>query len=261
MSQSLKQLNQKRYGQVAEKYVASTPHATGMWLDDFIALADAKPHWRVLDVATGGGHTALSIASHVNQVVAVDLTPNMLQAAGDFFDHNDASHIMLSAADAEVLPFADETFDCVLCRVAAHHFPDIFAFMLQAWRVLRPDGVLMLHDHVMPEDDKINRYVNAYEKLRDPSHARALSEFEWRGTFLDAGFKMTFVEQRTIEHNIISWAKRQNCTDETIERLQIMLHRAPQKVLDWMQPQHIGTPQAQYTDHHIIVRGQKVTYG
>ncbi|MEO1289467.1 MAG: class I SAM-dependent methyltransferase [Chloroflexota bacterium] len=258
MSDNLKALNQERYARAAEKYVASTTHATGMGLPRLLELAEMQADWRVLDVATGGGHTALHFAPHVAEVVATDFTERMLQKAKEFLvTQADGDKMRFCGADAEVLPFASNSFDLVTCRVAAHHFPDIFAFVQDAYRVLRAGGILLVHDHVVPDDTNMAEYINAYEKLRDPAHARALPEYEWRGVFLDSGFEIQHVEQFTIEHDIVPWAKRQNCSDETIEQLNILLLRAPDTVAKWMQPQLVGTAHARYTDHHIIIKGQK----
>ncbi|MEL6403332.1 MAG: methyltransferase domain-containing protein [Chloroflexota bacterium] len=258
MSDNLKALNQARYAATAEKYVASTVHATGMGLPRILELADPQPTWRVLDIATGGGHTALHFAPHVAQVIASDFTITMAQAAQAFIDEQETiDNIIFCGADAEQLPFVENHFDCVVCRVAAHHFPDIFTFVREATRVLKPDGILLVHDHVVSDDERVADYVNAYEKLRDPAHARALPEYEWRGVLLDAGLEIAHVEQFTIEHEVQSWAERQNASPATIEQLNIMLLRAPEAVQVWMQPRLAGTAHAHYTDHHIIIKGVK----
>lgn len=257
MSNELKALNRERYAVAAENYVVSEVHAKGMGIESLVEMTQPQAHWQVLDVATGGGHTALLFAPHVAQVVASDFTPRMLEAAQRFITEQGIENMAFCGADAEILPFADDSFDLVTCRVAAHHFPDIFAFVKEAARVLKPNGLLLVHDHVVADDAKVAEYVNAYEKLRDPAHARALPEYEWRGVFLDSGLKIDHVEQRTLKHDVLSWAKRQNCDDDTIERLQVMLLRAPEKVLKWMQPDYAGTEHARYTDHHIFIMGRK----
>ena len=257
MSNDLKALNQERYAHAAENYVASPVHATGMGIETLVDMVKPQADWQVLDVATGGGHTALLFAPHVAKVVASDFTPRMLQAAQRFIIEQGVTNMGFCGADAEVLPFASQSFNLVTCRVAAHHFPDIFAFVRDAARVLKPNGLLLVHDHVVSDDKKVADYVNAYEKLRDPAHARALPEYEWRGVFQDAGLSIEHVEQRTVKHDVLSWAKRQNCDDDTIERLQVMLLRAPDKVQQWMQPEYAGTEYARYTDHHIFIVGRK----
>jgi ubiquinone/menaquinone biosynthesis C-methylase UbiE len=257
MSIDQKALNRIRYARAAEQYVASPVHASGMGLPRLLELADCAADWLVLDVATGGGHTALNFSPHAGQIVAADFTLRMLQAARDSVNEKGVQNIRWVGADAEQMPFASGSFDLVVCRVAAHHFPDIYRFCLEAQRVLKANGVLLVHDHVMPDSAKAARYINAYEKLRDPAHVRALPEYEWRGVLLDAGLVVEHSEQFTIQHELSSWAARQNCTPETIERLQVMLLRAPKKVRAWMLPEYAGTPYARYTDHQIILKARK----
>ena len=114
---------QARFGRFAERYVSSVGHAKGADLDILLAMARPEPGWRALDVATGGGHTALKLASHVELMVASDLTERMLHAARAHFVKQGGDAIQMLAADAEDLPLPDGSFDLVTCRVAPHHFP------------------------------------------------------------------------------------------------------------------------------------------
>jgi ubiquinone/menaquinone biosynthesis C-methylase UbiE len=257
MSQELKALNQERYAAAATNYVTSSTHATGMGLPRLLELAETQADWTVLDLATGGGHTALHFAPLAGQVIASDFTETMLRGAKEFIESKGHDNVLFAGADAEVLPFAANSFDLITCRVAAHHFPNIASFMSETFRALKPNGVLLVHDHVVSNNKKVANYVNAFEKLRDPAHARALPEYEWNSMFTKAGFAIEVSEQFPIEHEVLPWAKRQHCSDETIEKLQIMLLRAPQKVLERMTPRDAGTDFAFYTDHHIIIKGRK----
>ena len=98
-----------------------------------------------------------------------------------------STNISFETADAEDLPFADASFDLVTCRIAPHHFQHIDRFLAESHRVLRDGGVLAVVDNVVPAGDA-GDYVNAFEKLRDPSHHRALALDEWMDAFAAAGF-------------------------------------------------------------------------
>jgi ubiquinone/menaquinone biosynthesis C-methylase UbiE len=50
------------------------------------------------------------------------------------------------------MPLDDASFDLVTCRIAPHHFDDVAAFVHEAARVLKPGGMLLVQDHLMPED-------------------------------------------------------------------------------------------------------------
>ncbi len=248
---------QQQFGTHAQNYVTSQVHATGTDLDIMLRFANPQPHHVALDVATGGGHTALKLAPHVKSVVATDITQPMLDAAEAFITPQ-ADNITFQIADAESLPFEDATFDVVTCRIAAHHFPDVFRFGLEAARVLKPGGVLVVQDHDAPTEDRAARYMDAFERLRDPSHVRIYSEAEWRSTFLDAQLEIEQLDTNfTHDAAFIPWAERMGCTPQVIEKLTIMMAQAPDAVKTWLEPRAVGTPDAAFTHRYVIISGRK----
>src|SRR5665213_3629732 len=70
---------QSMFGPNAAKYASSKVHANPEELERLVKLIDPKPTDRVLDVATGSGNVALAFSPHVAEVVALDLTPSMLE--------------------------------------------------------------------------------------------------------------------------------------------------------------------------------------
>ena len=252
-----KVLSQQRYSKFAGGYVTSKAHAKGAELDRLVEIAQPQPDWIVLDVATGGGHTALKFAPLVAQVVAMDITLKMLEAAEAHITDLGVENVAFRLADAADLPFEDEAFDLVTCRIAPHHFTDCARFVQEGTRVLKSGGLLLVQDHVLPEDEQAARYVDAFERLRDPSHNRAYAESEWGGMFQEAKLKVVHTEQITKEHEFLPWAERQGCTSGVIERLVSMMAQAPAAVVEWMQPRDFGTPQATFVNRHIIIAGRK----
>jgi SAM-dependent methyltransferase len=220
-------------------------------------MVQPQPAWQVLDVATGGGHTALAFAPHVSRVIASDITPAMLTAARDHVQSLDVSNVYFCVADAENLPFAGNLFDLVTCRIATHHFPDVFRFMQNAARVLKPGGHLLIQDHLGHDDRRVRHYTDAFQRLRDPAHVRVFPEYEWRGMFLDVGLQIDRVERLQKRHELLPWAKRQHCPPDVIERLQVLLMRAPDAVQAWLEPHYAGTPYASFADWHLIISGHK----
>jgi ubiquinone/menaquinone biosynthesis C-methylase UbiE len=252
-----KRLSQRRFAKFAEKYVTSSDHAKSPELDRLVEIAQPQPDWIVLDVATGGGHTALKFAPLVAQVVVTDITPKMLDTARQFIGSHGVKNAIYELADAEDLPFESETFDLVTCRIAPHHFSDCPRFVREGARVIKSSGMLLVQDHVSSEDEQCANYVEEFERLRDPSHNLAYSESAWAGMFQYAGLKVEYTEHFIKKLQFFTWAERQGCTPETIQKLIRMIKDAPPSVVEWMQPQDFGTPKATFSGHQIIIAGRK----
>src|SRR6266702_2939984 len=183
---------QDYFSRTAEGYVASFSHHTGDDLQRLIELGEWDPHQQALDIATGGGHTALAIAPYVGQVTVTDLTPRMLEKAREYLLAQGVTNAQFQVADAEQLPFPAEAFDRVTCRIAPHHFPNIAQFVREVARVLKPGGLFLLIDCMVPGDPELDTFDNTVEKWRDPSHGRSCTAEEWQTFFIQA--------KLTIEH-------------------------------------------------------------
>lgn len=228
-----KELVQKQFGAHAEAYATSRVHAQGASLKRLIELIQPQPDWQVLDVATAAGHTAYAFAPHVAHVTATDLTPEMIPLAAKLAAERGITNITLETADAEALPYAEATFDLVTCRIAPHHFPHIDRFISEAVRVLRPAGLLAVVDNVVPDDAAAGTYINAFEKLRDPSHGRALSVKEWLAAFEQAGLTVIHHEVAPKSMEFTPWAERMGATSEVIAELRRLLLEAPARAADF----------------------------
>ena len=171
---------QAQFGASAQGYVDSVTHAAGDDLGQIVAWAEGGPDRTALDVATGGGHTALAVAPLFGSVVASDLTEAMLRSAEAFSRLKGATNVTFRLADAEALPFGEREFDLVTCRIAPHHFPHVDRFVAEVARVLKPGGLFILEDSIAPEDPALAQFLNAGEVARDPTHVRSLRLSEWR---------------------------------------------------------------------------------
>ena len=134
---------------------------------------------KVLDVATGAGHTGLFLASLGYDVTLADIAQPMLDKAARTAAERGLP-VKTALHPAEQLPYPDETIDLITCRVAAHHFSSPERFITEAARVLKRGGHLLLIDGTVADDQPEARaWIHAVEKLRDPSHNRFLTPQEW----------------------------------------------------------------------------------
>ena len=139
----------------------------------------SPPEGHALDVATGGGHTALALARMGWQVTAGDVSSKMLENARRLLaDEGFALEAQLFPAEA--IPFADDSFDLVTVRLAPHHFSSPEKFVAEVARVLKPGGHFLLIDGTVPNHDpETEAWLHQVEKWRDPSHGRFLSCADW----------------------------------------------------------------------------------
>jgi SAM-dependent methyltransferase len=150
---------------------ASRPSGSLAWIEPL------NESMIVLDVACGAAHAAEPVAPHVRQIVGIDLTAALLHVGAQRLRDNGIGNVLLQEADAESLPFVDESFDIVYCRAALHHFADPHRAITEMTRVCRAGGRVVLVDVVAPAPEVRERYDHVH-RLIDPSHVRAFLDYE-----------------------------------------------------------------------------------
>lgn len=183
----------------AQLYRESAAHREGEDLDLLVEWSEGAAN--ALDVATGGGHVARRLREAGIEVVTVDPAPGMRPDV---------------VSRGEDLPFADDSFDVVACRVAAHHFDDVPKAMSEMARVSR-DRVMVV-DNLFLDDA-----AEEADRLRDPSHVRNWSEGEWRGFFASAGLQVEEVRRLEKPIEVEPWLERAGTPPEDAERVRELL--------------------------------------
>lgn len=160
---------------------------------------------RVLDVATGAGHTGLHLASLGHQVTATDITMPMLERVREAAARRGLS-VETRQHPAERFPFKDGSFDLVSCRVAAHHFSSPPEFVSETARVLRPGGWFLLIDGSIEDDQpEAEEWMHQIEKLRDPSHVRLLTPRRWSELCRAAGLTVVQTSLAPFKQPDLNW--------------------------------------------------------
>jgi ubiquinone/menaquinone biosynthesis methyltransferase len=116
-----------------------------------MAFREVPPGARVLDLASGTGDVALMVAAAdpAAEVVGTDINPDML-ALAEAKQPPGLRNVRWQQADATALPFADGSFDVVLCAYAGRGFPDWEAVLREVHRVLVPGGRFANLDFARP---------------------------------------------------------------------------------------------------------------
>ena len=217
---------QSQFGAVAAAYVTSKVHAGGYdlnWLVETAALTGSE---YVLDVATGGGHTAFALAPHAAQVVALDLTRAMLDVAQREAEARGLSNINYLEGNAQALPCADGSFNVVTCRHAPHHFPDVSQAAREWARVLKPGGKLLLVDSTSPEEAEAEQLLHEIEILRDPSHVRNRRISTWTTLLNKAGFAVHIAREWSLFLDIPSWTQRMRTPPTSVATIERLMREA-----------------------------------
>ncbi len=152
-----------------------------------VQLAGAGPEDTVLDVACGPGIVACAFAGVVRRVTGIDLTPAMIDQARILAREKGLGNASFQVGDILPLPWGEGSFSIVLSRFAFHHFLDPQAVLAQMRRVCLPGGRVAVIDVMASPDPAKAEAYHRMEKLRDPSHVRALTLAELEGLFLRAG--------------------------------------------------------------------------
>jgi SAM-dependent methyltransferase len=121
------------------KYVVQSAQVN----EAIVQAAQVEPGMRVLDIASGTGEPALTLAELVGpegHVTATDLGPGMIAVARENAEGGGLTNMTFLQADVHQLPFPDRSFDRITCRFGVMYFADLPQALGEIYRVLKPDG-------------------------------------------------------------------------------------------------------------------------
>ena len=182
----------------AEDYSKSESHSSGSDLQALIDGLNPMGTETALDVGTGTGFTAVSLAGRVKRVIGIDLTSEMLDQARELVLRSGVTNAEFKLGDATAIDFPDSSFDLLTARRATHHFNDVPRFLSEARRVLGPDGRLGIVD--MSPQRGTEAFSNKIEKLRDGSHVEAFTPEAWASMVVATGFRI--ISSQTLDERV-----------------------------------------------------------
>jgi ubiquinone/menaquinone biosynthesis C-methylase UbiE len=202
------QVVQKQFGEQASAYLSSAVHAQGAEFALLQAELAGQSHARLLDLGCGAGHVSFHCAPLVNQVVAYDLSQQMLDVVASAARERGLGNVSTQLGPAEQLPFADGEFDYVFSRYSAHHWSDLGLALREVRRVLKPGGVACFIDVMSPGSPLLDTYLQSVEVLRDTSHVRDYSASEWLSQVNAAGLQVRGHTRQRLRLEYVSWVER-----------------------------------------------------
>jgi ubiquinone/menaquinone biosynthesis C-methylase UbiE len=243
-----------RFAPVAGNYSRSPFHTAPERMREVLELAQPKKGDLALDVATGTGNTAFALAPYVRRVIGLDLTREMLDEARRVAAEKAVTNVDWVIGDVAALPFQDETFDLYTVRAAPHHFPDIDAFLDEAFRVLKPDRDAAFIDCVAPLPAR--DFMHEVEVRRDPSHVRSLTVGEWVESIERAGFAIDVARERELDWDFDGWMQNQAVAPALAEELARLIESAQGEALAQLHPER-REGKLRHAYWHCLIRAHK----
>jgi demethylmenaquinone methyltransferase/2-methoxy-6-polyprenyl-1,4-benzoquinol methylase len=137
-----------------------------LWKRFAVGSSGVRRGQSVLDVAGGSGDLAALFAERVGRegrVVLSDINPAMLEVGrGRLIDRGIAGNVEFALADAEALPFPDDSFDCVSIGFGLRNVTHIDKALASMFRVLKPGGRLLVLEFSKPVLPVLDKVYDAY---------------------------------------------------------------------------------------------------
>lgn len=224
-----------QFGSRASAYLNSQVHAQGPDLTALTELAKRHPDARVLDLGCGGGHVSFSVAPHVREIVAYDLSPEMLSVVETAARERGLGNVTTRQGAVESLPFDDASFDMVLSRYSAHHWRDFAGGLREAARILKPNGIAGFVDAVAPVTPLLDTFIQTIEMLRDPSHVRDYARAEWEAALAQAGIVCETTTRFRVPLDFTAWVERMATPAIQVEAIRALQKAMPDDVTGYFE--------------------------
>ena len=201
------QLIVDQFTRQAVPFSTAKPIADQQALQLLLEFSNAGADDRVLDVACGGGNVVCAFAAKVRHATGIDMTPAMLARARSMAKDKGLGNVGWDLGQATSLPYQAASFSLVITRFSFHHFIEPLTVLKEMVRVCAPGGRVLVADvHTSTDSAKATAF-NRMERLRDPSHVRALPVAELKALFPAAGLtetRSTFYELRDELENLLA---------------------------------------------------------
>lgn len=195
-----------RFGRQADRFERrGSSVANRDWVRWAGSLLELRPDRTALDVAGGTGLMARSVAHGLRGALVLDLTPAMLEQGRAAATSEGARNITFLRGDAKRLPFHDGSVPIVMTRFSLHHIPDPHQVIAEMKRVVTRGGQVAVTDLVSCDAPAAAAEHNRLERLRDPSHVRAMTRAELERLLTDAGLKLLRGDQKDKETDLDDW--------------------------------------------------------
>ena len=180
-----------RFARTAERVAARQDSRASRLAKEVREFVRASGDERALDVGTGAGALALALVPLVREVVGLDPVPELLELARA----RALPNTEFVEGDGTALNYPDGAFDLAGTHRTLHHVGRPDRVVAELARVTRPGGNVLLVDQLAPADPAEAAALHEFETVRDPSHARLLTDAELRDLF--AANRLALLSERS----------------------------------------------------------------
>jgi ubiquinone/menaquinone biosynthesis C-methylase UbiE len=219
------ELVRDRFTRTAEVFADAVMQTRAAQAEILAHMVSAKKSDCAVDLACGTGALAVAFARHVRWIAGLDLTPAMLAVAQRTARDANVRNVSLAIGNAQQIPFPDASLDLALSSYALHHVPEPARVIGEMSRVLKRSGRAGIIDIFAQEDPSSAEMHDRIERVRDPSHVRALAKSEFASLFAANRLRITgtHVEEHPVTFD--QWmhaAGREPSDPEYIETRRLM---------------------------------------
>ena len=184
---------------------------------------------RAIDVGTGTGSFAFALSTRVPQVVAVEIDEELAARARDDAPPN----VEVVVADGEQLPFGSFEFDLSATLRTLHHTRRPELLVAELTRVTKLRGTILVADVLAPTDPLEALEIIEFERARDPSTTRMLSDADMRGLFDSNGLVLRRAEMLREMRDLEAYLDLAGCVGEQREKVRAMVPRNYEPTVGW----------------------------
>jgi broad specificity phosphatase PhoE/SAM-dependent methyltransferase len=212
----------RQHDRVARALVESA-FPTERELNEMLRLAQPTADDRVLDVGTGRGSVAMAFAPQVDSVLAVDVSPAMLERADSARLARDLRNVHFRFGEIGSLALEDRSFEIIISHDLLHYLRDPQALLVRLRTLLAPGGRLLV-DQLVGSDDAVKRATqNAIELRRDSAITGVPSVAELERMLAAAEFNIATLERYTVGREFDEWLAEAAADDATRSAVRSML--------------------------------------
>lgn len=166
-----------------------------------LALAKKIPNANlcILDVCTGtaSGAIAVAEASPKNQIIGIDLSPDMIAVAENKIRNRGIKNISICEMDATKMTFEDEEFDIGMISFALHEleYELMISVLKEMGRVVKKSGTIYIIDYEREQGWFKSPMFSVYLKVFEPPHLPRFLQYDWNEILQGIGFRLMEMEK------------------------------------------------------------------